>query len=65
MPNIIVEWLAGRSSEQKAVLAMELTRTLSDIAAVDPDHVHVRFVDVSGGDWAIGGVLLDGTPEPE
>ena len=65
MANIIVEWLEGRSPEQKAALAKEFTRALSQIGRMDPEAVHVRFQDVSKADWAVGGALLDGTRVPE
>ena len=65
MANVVVEWLEGRSPEQKAQLAAEFTKSMSRIGGMDPDAVHVRFVDVSRGSWAVGGVLLDGTPSPQ
>jgi 4-oxalocrotonate tautomerase len=64
MPNVIVEWIEGRSPEQKATLAAEVTEAVCRIGRVDARDVHVRFVDVSTSDWAIGGALLDGTPAP-
>ena len=65
MPNVIVEWLEGRSPEQKAELAQALTEAMSTVGRVGAEHLHVRFVDVSPGDWAIGGSLLDGTGHPD
>ncbi|WP_431230856.1 tautomerase family protein [Paenarthrobacter nicotinovorans] len=57
MPIVTVEWLSGRNENQKGAIAQAITQTLGDIAAVEAEHVWVRFVDVQPENWAIGGRL--------
>lgn len=59
MPVITVEWLEGRSPQQKQQLAKALTNALVDIAKAPPEQVWIVFRDVRRGDWAMGGELLD------
>ena len=61
MPVITVEWLEGRSRDQKARLADALTRACVEIAAVTPEQVWIVFRDVKRADWAMSGKLLDET----
>ena len=58
MPVITVEWLEGRTQQQKATLAEALTRAFTDIADVPQDQVWIVFRDVKRSDWAMGGKLL-------
>ena len=62
MPAITVEWLEGRTQQQKARLADALTRALADIADVPQDQVWIIFRDVKRSDWAMGGKLLGSQP---
>ena len=58
MPVITVEWLEGRSQQQKTQLADALTRACVDIAKVSKDQVWIVFRDVKRSDWAMGGKLV-------
>lgn len=58
MPMITVDWLEGRTSQQKAQLADTLTKAFVDIAHVPKDQVWIVFNDVKRSDWAMGGRLL-------
>ncbi len=58
MPVVTVEWLEGRTAQQKAQLADALTRAFVDIARVQQEQVWVVFRDVKRSDWAISGKLL-------
>ena len=58
MPMITVEWLEGRTQEQKAQLAEALTQAFMEIAKVSKDQVWIVFRDVKRSDWAMGGHLL-------
>ena len=60
MPVITVEWLQGRSAQQKQALAATLTQAFVDIANVSPEQVWIVFRDVPRADWAMGGKLVDG-----
>ena len=64
MPVITVEWLEGRSAQQKVQLADALTSACVEIAKVSKDQVWIVFHDVRRSDWAMGGKLLgDNAPE--
>ncbi len=57
MPTIHVELFEGRTTDQKAALAHEITQACVKVLGGAPDGVDVIFVDVKRGDWATGGVL--------
>lgn len=58
MPVITVEWLEGRTAQQKQQLTQALTEAFVAIANVTPDQVWIVFEDVKRSDWAMGGKLL-------
>jgi len=62
MPMVTVEWLDGRTAEQKTVLAEALTNAFVEIAQVKSEQVWIVFRDVQRSDWAMAGRLLDATP---
>ena len=62
MPVITVEWLEGRSAQQKARLVEALTKTFGDIANVPAEQVWIVFRDVKRSDWAMAGKLLGEPP---
>ena len=57
MPTIRVELFEGRSPQQKAELARELTEACVRVLGSSADSVDVLFFDVAKQDWATGGVL--------
>ena len=59
MPMVTIEWLAGRTAAQKSELAATITEAVSRVADIDPAGVWVKFEDVAGADWAVGGSLQD------
>ena len=59
MPVITVEWLEGRTPQQKAQLADAITRAFVDVAQVSKEQVWIVFRDVRRSDWAMAGRLLD------
>ena len=59
MPMVTVDWLEGRTPQQKTQLADALTKAFVDIANVSKDQVWVVFRDVQRSDWAMGGKLLE------
>lgn len=59
MPVVTVEWLEGRTSQQKAQLADALTKAFVEIAKVQKEQVWIVFRDVKRSDWAMSGALLD------
>ena len=58
MPVITVEWLEGRTNQQKAQLADAMTKAFVDITKVSKDQVWIVFRDVKRSDWAMGGAPL-------
>ena len=59
MPVLTVEWLEGRTAQQKAQLADALTKAFVEIAKVQKEQVWIVFRDVKRSDWAMSGRLLD------
>ena len=57
MPTIRVELFEGRSREQKAALARELTDACVRVLGGTPGGIDVLFFDMARSDWATGGVL--------
>jgi 4-oxalocrotonate tautomerase len=66
MPTLRVELFEGRTPEQKAALAHELTAACVRVLGGSPDGVDVVFHDIRRHDWATGGVLWSqkGQPAP-
>ena len=62
MPVVTVEWLEGRTTQQKARLAAAATQAFGEIANVPKDQVWMVFRDVKRSDWAMGGRLLEEDP---
>jgi 4-oxalocrotonate tautomerase len=60
MPVVTVSWWAGRTQEEKAKVAREITDVLAGIG-VPPQATHIVFQDVSKDDWAIGGQIVSTT----
>ena len=58
MPMVTVEWLEGRTPQQKVQLAEALTNAFQEIAKVSKEQVWIVFRDVPRSDWAMGGTLL-------
>jgi 4-oxalocrotonate tautomerase len=64
MPTIRVELFEGRSAEQKAALAQELTAACVRVLGGNPSAVDILFYDIKKSDWATGGVLWSQAPPP-
>jgi len=58
MPVITVDWLEGRTSEQKRRLSEAVTKVFVEIANVSPEQVWMVFRDVKRSDWAMAGKPL-------
>ncbi len=58
MPVLTVEWLEGRTAQQKAQLTEALTNAFVEIAKVQKDEVWIVFRDVKRSDWGMAGKLL-------
>ena len=54
---VAVELFEGRSPQQKAALAKELTEACVRVLGSSASGVDVLFYDIAKHDWASGGVL--------
>ena len=59
MPMITVEWLEGRTPQQKEQLTQAITDAFVTLAKVSREQVWIVFRDVKRSDWAMGGQLLE------
>jgi 4-oxalocrotonate tautomerase len=57
MPNITVQWYAGRTDEQKRQIVAAITKAMVDIGKTTADQVHVVFQDVEKSNWGHNGRL--------
>jgi 4-oxalocrotonate tautomerase len=57
MPNVTIQWYAGRTTEQKRELTRAITEAIVRIGKTTPDQVHVVFQDVEKSDWGWNGKL--------
>ena len=57
MPNITIQWYAGRTNDQKRELTRAITEAVVKIGKTTPDQVHIVFQDVEKTDWGWNGKL--------
>ena len=57
MPILKIEMFAGRTPEQKAEFAKEVTQLATRVLRCPAETVDVIFVDIATADWAHGGKL--------
>jgi 4-oxalocrotonate tautomerase len=57
MPNITIQWYAGRTTEQKRELTRAITDAVVKIGKTSPDQVHIVFQDVEKSNWGWNGKL--------
>ena len=65
MPTIHVELFEGRTPQQKAQLAKELTDACVRVLGGSADAIDVIYRDVARHDWATGGVLWSEKAPPK
>ncbi len=58
MPIATVQLLKGRTKEQKAAMAEDITAAIAKHGNVPREAVTVVFTEVTRDDWAQAGVLL-------
>ena len=64
MPTLRVELFEGRTAEQKAALAKELTAACVKVLGGSADGVDILFYDIARHDWATGGKLWSDKAPP-
>jgi 4-oxalocrotonate tautomerase len=57
MPNVTIEWLEGRTLDQKRNVIAGITDLLVDAADARREAVQVTFISMSKEDWGRGGLL--------
>jgi 4-oxalocrotonate tautomerase len=57
MPNITIQWYAGRTDQQKREITAAITEAMVKIGKTTPDQVHILFQDVEKSNWGVNGKL--------
>jgi len=57
MPNITVQWYAGRTPQQKREITAAITEAMVRIGKTTPEQVHIVFQDVEKTNWGWNGKL--------
>ena len=57
MPNITIQWYAGRTEQQRRELVAAITDAMVQIGKTTPDQVHIVFQDIEKGNWGVNGRL--------
>ena len=57
MPNVTIQWYAGRTQDQKRQITAAITDAMVKIARSTPDQVHIVFQDVDKSNWGWNGKL--------
>jgi 4-oxalocrotonate tautomerase len=57
MPNITVQWYAGRTDQQRREIVAAFTEAMVRIGKTTPDQVHIVFQDVERTHWGVNGRL--------
>jgi 4-oxalocrotonate tautomerase len=57
MPNVTIQWYAGRTAEQRRQVTQAITDALVRIGKTTPDQVHIVFQDVERTHWGHNGKL--------
>ncbi|HZS81868.1 MAG TPA: tautomerase family protein [Stellaceae bacterium] len=59
MPMVRIELLPGRTREQKARAAREITDAIVRTLGAKPEATQIVFAEVARSDWATAGKLAD------
>jgi 4-oxalocrotonate tautomerase len=57
MPNVTIEWLAGRTLEQRRAVIKGVTDLLVEAADARREAVQVTFREMTKESWGRGGLL--------
>ena len=57
MPNITVQWYAGRTDQKKREIVTAITDAMVKIGKTTADQVHVVFQDIEKTNWGVNGKL--------
>ena len=57
MPNITIQWYAGRTDQQKREIVQVITDAMVRIGKTTADQVQIVFQDVEKTNWGVKGGL--------
>jgi 4-oxalocrotonate tautomerase len=57
VPNITIQWFAGRTEQQRREIVAAITEAMVKIGKTTPDQVHIVFQDVEKANWGVNGKL--------
>ena len=57
MPNVTIQWFAGRTDQQRREITVAITDALVRIGKTTADQVHIVFQDVEKSHWGYNGKL--------
>lgn len=57
VPNVTIEWLQGRTLDQKRKVIAGITDLLVDVADARKEAVQVTFIETTKETWGRGGLL--------
>jgi 4-oxalocrotonate tautomerase len=57
MPNITIQWYAGRTDQQKREITAAITEAMVKIGKTTSDQVQIVFQDVERSNWGVNGKL--------
>ena len=57
IPNITIQWFAGRTDQQKREITAAITEAMVKIGKTTADQVHIVFQDVEKSNWGFNGKL--------
>jgi 4-oxalocrotonate tautomerase family enzyme len=57
VPNITIQWFAGRTEQQRREIVVAITEAMVKIGKTTPDQVHIVFQDVEKPHWGVNGKL--------
>jgi 4-oxalocrotonate tautomerase len=65
MPYVQINWLEGRSVDQKRKIAERIASALIEDGKAKPEHIQITFLDLPTTSYALSGTLVaDQKPGP-
>lgn len=58
MPLIKIDWLEGRTLDQKRELVRRVTEVVSEVTKVEPEDVHIFITEHKRDEVSVGGKLV-------
>ncbi len=58
MPIVHIDFLEGRTKEQKEAMMKKVTAAISETLVVTPEKVRIVLNELSSDDFSVGGVTM-------